>query len=173
MTIANRRALAAPRPPKMTDHEVPESRRFREQSGVRENPGRLRVLVVDDERAMLETTMAILQSEHEVVGTTRPEEGLRLVQAGTFHVLVTDWLMPSLDGIELSRMMFRLDLPTACLVMTGYMEELSEEVTFESRRLLGVMSKPYAPSQLLERVRELGTLAAREMASRPQWRRSG
>jgi len=145
------------------EHGLPEPSPTDPPSGLSWKPERLRVLVVDDERAMLETTVAILQSEYEVFGTTRPEEALRLLQERPPHVLVTDWLMPSMDGIELSRTMFRLDLPTACLLMTGYMEELSEEVSFESRRLLGVLSKPYAPSQLLERVRELGNLAAMKM----------
>lgn len=171
MKIRDLRALPPARPLRIAGYQIPEPRAVRDASGVREKPGRLRVLVVDDERAMLETTMVILQSEFEVVGTTRPWEGLRMLQSSTFHVLVTDWLMPSLDGMELSRMLFRLDLPMACLVMTGYMEELSEE-SFETRRLLGVLSKPYEPTKLLERVRELGTLAAMEIATRQQ-RRNG
>lgn len=60
--------------------------------------------------------------------------------------------------------MFRLDLPTTWLLMTGFMEQLSEEVSLESRRLLGIIGRPSAPTQLLERVRELGTYAAMKLS---------
>lgn len=134
-------------------------------SGVRAKPTRYRVLVVDDEPAMLETTLAIVQSEHDAVGTLRPHDALRRLQTEPFQVVVTDWQMPSMDGIELSRAVYRLDLPVACLLMTGFMEELGEEVSFESRRLLGIIGKPYAPRELLQRIQELGAIAAMKLSA--------
>jgi CheY-like chemotaxis protein len=121
---------------------------------------RFNVLVVDDDVALLETTVALLQSEHHVVGTQRPHEALRLLKASDFQVVVTDWMMPSMDGIELFRAILRLDRPIAVLLMTGRMEEFTDEVSFESRKLLGLISKPFAPDVMLERVRQLGRLAA-------------
>ena len=127
-------------------------------------PERYRVLVVDDEPAMLDTTVAILQAEHEVLGTQRPLEALRLVRTEDFQVVVTAWQMPVMDGMELARSVFKLDKPIGCLLMTGQMEDFVEEVSFESRRLLGLISKPYAPAQLLDRVRQLGRLAAMKLS---------
>lgn len=127
-------------------------------------PERYRILVVDDDLAMLETTVAILQAEHDVVETRRPVEALRLVRAEAFQVVVTDWQMPVMNGMELARSIFKLDKPIGCLLMTGRMEDFVEEVSFESRRLLGLISKPYAPVQMLERVRQLGRLAAMKLS---------
>ena len=127
-------------------------------------PERYRILVVDDDLAMLETTVAILQAEHDVVETRRPVEALRLVRAEAFQVVVTDWQMPVMNGMELARSIFKLDKPIGCLLMTGRMEDFVEEVSFESRRLLGLISKPYAPVQMLERVRQLGRLTAMKLS---------
>jgi CheY-like chemotaxis protein len=121
---------------------------------------RFSVLVVDDDLALLETTVALLQTEHNVVGTSKPHEALRLLKTSSFQVVVTDWMMPTMDGIELFRAILRLDRPIACLLMTGRMEEFTEEVSFESRKMLGLIAKPFAPEQMLDRVRQLGRLAA-------------
>lgn len=125
---------------------------------------RYNVLVVDDDRALLETTVALLQTEHDVVGTSRPHEALRLLKASDFQVVVTDWMMPGMDGVELFRSILRLDRPIAVLLMTGRMEEFAEEVSFESRKLLGLIAKPFAPDQMLDRVRQLGRLAAMKLS---------
>jgi len=127
---------------------------------------RYSVLVVDDDAALLETTIALLQSEHDVIGTQRPHEALRLLRTSSVQVVVTDWQMPSMDGIELFRAILRLDRPIGVLLMTGRMEEFAEEVSFESRKLLGLIAKPFAPDQMLHRVRQLGRLAAMKTSVR-------
>lgn len=40
------------------------------------------------------------------------------------------------------------------------MEEFAAELRFESRELGGLIAKPFAPEQMLDRVRPLGRLAA-------------
>lgn len=124
------------------------------------------VLVVDDDEVLLETMVALLQREHRVVGASRPDEALRLLETRAFDVVVTDWLMPGMDGVELFRSVVRLDRPIAVLLMTGRMEEFAEEVSLESRELLGVIGKPFAPMQMLDRVRQLGRLAEMTRAVR-------
>ena len=61
----------------------------------------LRVLLADDNRAMLDTTVDVLRSEFEVVGTVA--DGQSLLQAAAIlqpDVLVLDISMPKLSGIE-------------------------------------------------------------------------
>lgn len=117
------------------------------------------VLVVDDDRAMLDTTMAVLELSHRVQGTTRPKRALEILEARTFHVLVVDWQMPGMGGIEFFRRATKLDPSVGGLLITGFVNEFAFEVSREQRKMLGILGKPFAPEQLLDRVSMLGRLS--------------
>jgi two-component system cell cycle response regulator len=64
-----------------------------------------RVLVVDDDdlvRTWLAAQLEVAQFEVEVAGSG--QEALRLLAAGDFHIVLTDWQMPDMDGIKLCRL---------------------------------------------------------------------
>lgn len=66
-------------------------------------PGR-RVLVVEDDRATREVLeFALTLDGHEVVQADDGVEGLRRARDARPDVLVVDWMMPSMDGITLTR----------------------------------------------------------------------
>jgi two-component system, chemotaxis family, sensor kinase CheA len=65
---------------------------------------RLRILLVDDSAIARETEATLLRSlGHEVDEASDGEEGWGLLQAGQYHLLLTDVQMPVLDGIDLTR----------------------------------------------------------------------
>jgi two-component system chemotaxis sensor kinase CheA len=65
---------------------------------------RLRILLVDDSAIAREAEAALLRSlGHEVDEAVDGEDGWHRLQAGGYHVLVTDVQMPVLDGIDLTR----------------------------------------------------------------------
>ena len=61
-----------------------------------------RVLVVDDEPAILSALRRILAKEHEVVALSDGREALKLLESGArFDVVFCDLMMPHLDGPDL------------------------------------------------------------------------
>jgi diguanylate cyclase (GGDEF)-like protein len=69
-------------------------------------PARLRVLVVEDERAMRMAVRAMLEEAgYEVIEAADGQEGVRLALEVLPHMVVTDRIMPALDGMELTRML--------------------------------------------------------------------
>jgi two-component system chemotaxis sensor kinase CheA/two-component system sensor histidine kinase and response regulator WspE len=65
---------------------------------------RLRLLLVDDSAIAREAEAALLRSlGHEVVEAVDGEDGWQRLQGGAFHLLITDVMMPVLDGIDLTR----------------------------------------------------------------------
>ncbi len=65
---------------------------------------RLRILLVDDSAIAREAEAALLRSlGHEVEEAVDGEEGWQKLQAGSFHLLLTDVQMPVLDGIDFTR----------------------------------------------------------------------
>lgn len=71
--------------------------------GPRASPGpRGRILVIDDEPAILSSIRRILEKEHEVVALGDSREALRRLESGErFDVVFCDLMMPNLSGDEL------------------------------------------------------------------------
>lgn len=64
----------------------------------------MQILVVDDEPIARTLLLRLLQAGgHRVVAAEDGEEGWRILQQAHFSVVITDWLMPGLDGLELCR----------------------------------------------------------------------
>jgi CheY-like chemotaxis protein len=118
------------------------------------------VLVVDDDLVALETTVALLEDDHDVVGTSDVGEAFELLEKHAIHVIVSDWRMPGIDGVEFLRRAMRSGRPIACLLVSGAADQLFDEVPLEHRRLIAVLKKPFSPAQLRERVAGLGRIAA-------------
>lgn len=60
-----------------------------------------RVLLVDDDPALLASLEFMLEADHHVVATSNPVEALRLVTTTHFDVVIADLSMPHLNGREL------------------------------------------------------------------------
>ena len=91
-----------------------------------------RVLVVDDEghvRSMLCDLLA--QWGCEADGVTNPVEGLRLLEGGGYDVLLTDFRMPDMTGVELVERARERDAGLRVIMLTGSGADLDQV----SRRL--------------------------------------
>jgi PAS domain S-box-containing protein len=64
----------------------------------------MKILVVDDEsvaRAMLVQVLG--QLGYQVVESSSAVEALKIIQQNSISIVITDWMMPEIDGIELCR----------------------------------------------------------------------
>ncbi len=83
---------------------------------------RVRVLVVDDEPALVELLEQVLGATHVVVASGSPRAALELVAAGEpFDAVLCDYAMPELDGLAFHAELLRVAplLSTRCVLMTG------------------------------------------------------
>ena len=61
----------------------------------------MRILTVDDDPSTQTILAAALRSiGHEVTAVSDAAEALRLVASERISLVVTDWLMPGVDGLE-------------------------------------------------------------------------
>ncbi len=133
-----------------------------QQKSVRPHPLHgMRALIVDDQ----ETSLLILEHyletwQFDVTGTTSATDALKLIALAErdghpFEILLLDWRMPGMDGLELTR---RLEAQVASgslkcaptiLMVTAYDKDilLSEA---GNTRLEGVLVKPVTPSSLYD-----------------------
>lgn len=118
----------------------------------------LRVLLVDDEPAVVETTEAILSDEFKVTSVSSGEAALLALSRGTFDVVCTDFNMPGMTGAELLRRALEAAPHLGSVLVTGYREYSSRTDKVQGHTYL-LLLKPYAPEALIELVRRTGTSA--------------
>lgn len=72
----------------------------------------MRVLIVDDDEAYVYLVQRILQgSRHEVLACENAEMAWKLIREKAIQFVITDWMLPEMDGLELIRRIRQTDLP--------------------------------------------------------------
>ena len=80
-----------------------------------------RVLVVDDERSILQLLKeALTHWGYQVTTAQNGREALDALRTSVFHVAMTDIRMPDMSGLDLLREIKKLDETIEVVVMTGY-----------------------------------------------------
>ena len=80
-----------------------------------------RLLIVDDEKAQMRALCHTLDMEgYSTTGFSSAREALAALRAGTFELLLTDLMMPEMDGISLLNAARQVDADLAGVVMTGH-----------------------------------------------------
>jgi sigma-B regulation protein RsbU (phosphoserine phosphatase) len=88
-------------------------------SAYRERRTPARILVVDDEPAMVRTVERILEIEHQVRGSSAPAEALDLARTFRPDLAIVDIRMADMDGFELMNALKQLDPAMRVILMTG------------------------------------------------------
>jgi DNA-binding NtrC family response regulator len=93
-----------------------------------------KVLVVDDEKPFVETTVnRLIKRDIEAVGVLSGEEALDLMKKRLFDVVVLDIKMPGgMDGIEALKEMKKIQPLVEVILLTGH---ASVETSIEGMRL--------------------------------------
>lgn len=86
----------------------------------------LRILVVDDEVSMRNILNRMLQSDGHTVGfASDGMEALRSFEAGHWNLVITDYLMPEMDGESLSQEIKTRSPSTPVILMTGLVRNVT------------------------------------------------
>ncbi|TMI22203.1 MAG: response regulator, partial [Betaproteobacteria bacterium] len=116
-----------------------------------------RILVVDDQRAIAEMMTGVLQGRgYEVLTAFDGETALRQVHAERPDLVVSDILMPGMDGYELCRRV-RSDPLTALLpiVLVTSLDPQAERINGLEAGADDFLSKPVNWDELFARVKSL------------------
>ncbi len=123
-----------------------------------------RILIVDDERTMLEACHEVLATEGFILREADSgEAALEAIHGESFDLMILDLKMPRIDGMEILRRVQRESPGTAIVVITGYP---SVDTAVEAMKLgaADFLPKPFTPEVLRFTVRRAlnGARIARE-----------
>src|SRR5690606_6599943 len=114
-----------------------------------------RILLVEDEDTVRAVAERALSRQGYVVTTASDgDEGLELVRTGgEFDLVVSDVVMPSMDGPAMAREIRKLQPRLPVLFMSGYAEEqLRREIDLDEMHFL---AKPFSVQQIAGKVSEV------------------
>ena len=129
--------------------------------------GAEKILVVEDEEIVRELVVEILRSQgYEVLATGRGSEAAQMVRNGhgDIDLLISDVVMPEMNGAEVARCIHELAPRARVLFVSGYSEKDMadqglEELAFQ------VLQKPFTPTTLTAKVREVLDASSEEKVS--------
>ena len=82
---------------------------------------RFRILIVDDEKVQLEILEGFLVKQgYEATAAEDGQKALEKFKNGSFDLVLTDYRMPGMDGIQLLREVRRLQPEAVVVIMTAY-----------------------------------------------------
>ena len=115
----------------------------------------MRILVVEDDRSMLDVIRTILEDEsYEVDTATTGDEGLLLAEQGIYDALILDVMLPQLDGFTIIRRLRTRSITTPTLILTAK-DRVEDRVKGLDFGADDYLVKPFSVSELLARVRAL------------------
>jgi DNA-binding response OmpR family regulator len=130
-------------------------------------PGKIRLLVIDDDKKLCRLIRDYLEPMgYEVESAHSGPDGLDKAQAGQYQAIILDVMLPGMDGFEVLKQLRRTsDVPVLMLTARG--EEPDRIVGLE----IGAddyLPKTFSTRELLARLRAVTRRATRALAAQPE-----
>lgn len=120
-------------------------------------PGGEVILLVEDEEAVRALARRVLEKHgYRVLSASDGHQAIRIARehTGPIHLLLTDVVMPSMGGGELSTHLTRLVPSLRVLYMSGFTEDETVREGVE-QSMAAFLPKPFSPSTLVQTVRQV------------------
>ncbi|MFY0685873.1 MAG: response regulator [Cyclobacteriaceae bacterium] len=108
-----------------------------------------KILYVDDEEMNLQLLKMNLQGHYEVITEQYPEKAIEVVRNQGIEVVITDYKMPKMNGMELIGEIKKSFPNAMCMILSGYIES---ELFIDKSKIYQYILKPYSRSELINHI---------------------
>ncbi|WP_129125356.1 response regulator [Geomonas oryzae] len=109
-----------------------------------------RILCVDDERNVLRALERIfIDDDYEILTAASGEEGLELLNASPqVQVVISDFRMPGMNGVEFLKEVFKTHPETIRIVLSGYADTAAVVAAINEGKIYKFIPKPWNDDEL-------------------------
>jgi signal transduction histidine kinase/ligand-binding sensor domain-containing protein/CheY-like chemotaxis protein len=134
--------------PALPANEVSE-----EDATIRFSPGKQTILLVEDNKDMRDYIQSILSDGYNILEAENGEKALSILSESHVDFIISDWMMPLMDGLELSRRV-KENFSISHIPILMLTAKTAQEARLESYRtgVDGYLSKPFSEELLLARI---------------------
>lgn len=116
----------------------------------------IRILLVDDERNVLRSLERLfLEEEYEIHTASSGREGLDILErSGPFRLIISDFRMPAMNGVEFLREVCQRWPDTERMILSGFADTAAIVDAINQGQICKFIAKPWNDDDLLGVVRE-------------------
>ena len=120
----------------------------------RSHNGQPKLLVVDDEEAILETMAFTFEDDYDVLTSTDARQALDLLEDNApVAVVITDQRMPEMTGSQFLAEVYARHPETSRIILTGFADMASTVQAINDGHVYAYVNKPWEPDDLKQVVR--------------------
>lgn len=121
-------------------------------------PAQRKVIVIEDEQAMIQLIKLILEKEgFEVIGANGGAEGLDLITREKPNLVLLDLMMPGMNGWDVYQHMkaddHMKDIPV--IVVTAKAQQIDKVLGLHIAKVQDYITKPFSPNELLDSINKV------------------
>jgi DNA-binding NtrC family response regulator len=129
------------------------------------NPVKPKILIVDDDKALLTALKQICESlACDVRIAENGEAALKMIDEQEFTLVLTDIRMPKMDGVALLETIEKKGLDLPVIVMSGFSDYTGEDI--DARNGVVLLEKPFSLKQIRETIEKFVVLLPKTGTSR-------
>jgi len=109
----------------------------------------IKILCVDDEENVLKALKRLFfDDDYEIITAASAEEGLKILEKGSVHIVISDYRMPNMSGVDFLKEV-RIHWPdTVRIVLSGYADVSSIISAINEGQIYKFIPKPWNDSEL-------------------------
>lgn len=117
-----------------------------------------KLLLIEDMKGVRDSLDVILSiAGYEVTFAKNGREGLEKAQSSNYDLIITDILMPELDGTEVIMQLVNAGNKTPILAISAGGDGVSatQALMIAQEKATSIMEKPFSKEELLDRIKQL------------------
>ena len=113
------------------------------------NLNKIKVLIIDDSIvARMIVKKTIKERGYNIIEAANGTEGLQLIKTGNPDIILTDYLMPDMNGLEMVEIVRKDGIMTPIIVISANQQDKTKE-KFNELGVIGVVKKQSIETELL------------------------
>ena len=108
-----------------------------------------KILAIDDEQVIVESIIRLLSSEgFQIDASLKADDALKKIKRYKYHLIITDLMMPEMDGFQLLAELHKQNVHIPVIVTTGY-STMENAVKSLYEGAIDFLPKPFTFDELL------------------------